>query len=72
MNAYAKDSAGYWDNFAGLYKEKFPQLQTRFFGHNAVEFLGLRKGSGNRTRLDTYYASRGLNPAWRERLDSSA
>lgn len=72
MNAFAKDSAGYRRNFAVLYKEKFPQLLTRFFGHNAVEFLGLRKGSGNRARLDAYYASRGLKPAWRERLDGSA
>ena len=31
-------------------------LSNAFFGLNAVEFLGLRAGRGNRRRLETFYA----------------
>lgn len=40
-------------------------LTDAFFGRNAVEFLGLRSGRGNRSRLDAFYAqNKVLPPDW--------
>jgi len=47
-------------------------LSDAFFGRNAAEFLGLRKGRGNRTRLERFYAGRGLaQPDWMRKLEAA-
>lgn len=40
-------------------------LSNAFFGRNAVEYLGLRRGRGNRGRLETFYAQNKVpEPDW--------
>lgn len=59
--------------------QQAPQLKPRgtslanaFFGVNAAEFLGLRKGRGNRRRLESFYTRHGVaTPDWMEKVDRS-
>ena len=45
-------------------------LSDNFFGWNAVEYLGLRQGRGNRARLDAFYARSGIKaPYWMNKVD---
>lgn len=45
-------------------------LSNAFFGRNAVEYLGLRKGRGNRCRLETFYAKHNVaEPDWMRKVD---
>lgn len=44
-------------------------LPNAFFGQNAVEFLGLRPGRGNRRRLETFYARNEVpEPDWMKKV----
>ena len=44
-------------------------LSNAFFGLNAVEFLGLRAGRGNRRRLETFYAQNVMTkPDWMHKV----
>lgn len=44
-------------------------LSNAFFGHNAVEFLGLRDGRGNRSRLETFYTQYNVpQPDWMRKV----
>jgi len=44
-------------------------LSNAFFGRNAVEFLGLRAGRGNRRRLETFYAQNKVpEPDWMRKV----
>ena len=53
-------------------KARNVSLSNAFFGANAVEFLGLRRGRGNRTRLETYYANKKLDePDWLRKVGSA-
>lgn len=46
-------------------------LSSKFFGANAAEWLGLRKGRAARTRLDAFYRSHGVaDPDWALKIDS--
>lgn len=46
-------------------------LSNAFFGRNAVEFLGLRQGRGNRRRLEAFYASNKVpQPDWMPKVDA--
>ena len=45
-------------------------LSNAFFGRNAVEFLGLRSGCRNRTRLETFYAKNNVpEPDWMRKVN---
>ena len=45
-------------------------LADAFFGRNAVEFLGLRGGRGNRRRLERFYAQHKMpEPEWMRKVD---
>lgn len=47
-------------------------LANAFFGRNAVEFLGLRRGRGNRERLERFYARRGISePDWLRKVGNT-
>jgi hypothetical protein len=50
--------------------EQFRTLSDDFFGRNAVDYLGLRKGEPARKRLDAFYNGR-LNgqPGWMKKID---
>lgn len=44
-------------------------LSNAFFGRNAVEFLGLRSGRGNRGRLESFYAKNKMpEPDWMRKV----
>jgi predicted TIM-barrel fold metal-dependent hydrolase len=44
-------------------------LSNAFFGLNAVEFLGLKAGRGNRRRLETFYAQNSVpQPDWMRKV----
>jgi predicted TIM-barrel fold metal-dependent hydrolase len=45
-----------------------PVLSNQFFGINAADFFGLRKGELNRNRLDNFF-SLSANPAWMIKVD---
>lgn len=46
-------------------------LADAFFGRNATEFLGLRKGRANRRRLDAFYAANSVpTPDWMRKVDA--
>ena len=49
-----------------------PDLRRKFFGQNAAEFYGLRKGMPNRGRLETFYELNGIRdaPIWMTKVDS--
>jgi predicted TIM-barrel fold metal-dependent hydrolase len=45
-------------------------LSNAFFAHNAVEFLGLRAGRGNRRRLETFYTQNKVpEPDWMRKVN---
>ncbi|WP_157979289.1 hypothetical protein [Rhodoferax ferrireducens] len=45
-------------------------LSSKFFGENAANFIGLRKGNSARNRLDTFYARNSVpTPDWAEKVD---
>lgn len=45
-------------------------LSNAFFGRNAVEFLGLRSGRGNRRRIEAFYARHKMEePDWMKKVD---
>ncbi len=44
-------------------------LANAFFGQNAVEYLGLRRGRGNRGRLDNFYTKNNVaEPDWMKKV----
>jgi predicted TIM-barrel fold metal-dependent hydrolase len=46
------------------------QLSNRFFGRNAMEFLGLRRREKTRDRLERFYARHGVSaPSWTAKVD---
>jgi predicted TIM-barrel fold metal-dependent hydrolase len=51
--------------FAGFDRAIGADWKDDFFGANAADFLGLRKGGGNRARLEAFYAKKKLGvPEW--------
>ena len=47
-------------------------LSNAFFGRNAVEFLGLRSGRGNRVRLERFYAQNKVpEPDWMRKVGAA-
>lgn len=42
----------------------------RFFGGNAVRYLGLKRGRANRQRIDRYNTRHGLSAKWLEAIDA--
>lgn len=51
---------------------KQTKLSDAFFGRNAVEFLGLRGGRGNRGRLEHFYARHNMSePEWMCKVDDA-
>ena len=76
-----RDTTAYFDDFIKLYDilDKDPSLgaqgslSNRFFGWNAVQHLGLRKGDANRARIEAFYASAGVaNPQHLAKIDGIA
>lgn len=70
----------YLNGFVALFKdmESRPAIQSqgvaglseRFFGRNAVEWIGLRKSQRARDRLDKFYATTGVpTPDWMAKVD---
>lgn len=46
-------------------------LSNAFFGYNAVEYLGLRKGRGNRGRLEKFYEKNKVpDPDWMKKVSA--
>lgn len=53
-----------------LQAQGLDNLSSRFFGINAVDFLGLRKGGAARERLDRFYKGNGVpTPDWMSKVD---
>jgi hypothetical protein len=42
----------------------------RFFGGNAIRYLGLKQGQVNRQRIDQYNARHALSSKWLEEIDA--
>lgn len=72
---------GYLDNFIAVFQEMAQRpailsqgvanLADRFFGLNAVEWVGLRAGERARERLEAFYKEHGVpKPAWARKLDA--
>lgn len=58
-----QDYRDYLGRYREFYVEQFGEGECEgFLGGNAVEFLGLRQGGGNRSRLTDYYGRRGIAP----------
>ena len=53
-----------------------PSLSDRFFGANAADFLGLRKGGPTRTRIEAFYRNNNFDfngtrrPEWMNKVDA--
>lgn len=71
---------GYFVQFVNLFEdfESRPALRAaglsdlgkKFFGENAVDWIGLRKGDAARERLDAFYESNGVpQPDWAKKVD---
>jgi predicted TIM-barrel fold metal-dependent hydrolase len=77
MTLTQKNVRNYLDEFVANIAElkKTPgvprDIPDRFFGRNAVDFLGLRKNGANRRRLEAFYAPRKIErPQWMEKVDA--
>lgn len=70
MLAKRKDFAEYFENFSEGYIDRFgDQSARRFLGENALRYLGLGPGGGNRERLERFYERWSLDePAWLNRV----
>jgi Amidohydrolase len=67
------DSANYLTNFERIVSNLPGQddFANRFFGANAADYLLLRSGSATRSRLESFYAQRGVRkPQWAQKVDS--
>jgi hypothetical protein len=54
-----------------IQSQRVAALSERFFGFNAVEWIGLRKGERARERLDVFYAKHNVAPPdWMTKVDS--
>ncbi|HLY60833.1 MAG TPA: hypothetical protein VKV95_08805 [Terriglobia bacterium] len=78
------DIKSYLEQFVTLYNDLDNRFSTedglkvseRFFGYNAVDWIGLRKPGLARQRLETFYARNGINtathpPGWTAKVDIS-
>ena len=76
------DVTAYLDDFIRVFEgldEKFHstdglEVSQRFFGYNAVEWIGLRNGECARKRLECFYKAHGINweadpPHWMAKVD---
>jgi hypothetical protein len=52
--------------------DQWRTLADDFFGRNATDFLGLRKGEATRMRLEEFYRGRVATPAWMKKVDALA
>ena len=70
-------TTGYLDDFMAVFDQLAADsslnprgdLVNRFFGRNAVEYLGLRKGNATRQRLDAFHRGR-PQPGWMAKVDA--
>lgn len=76
MLAAEVNSESYLDEFDRIISEletrlgATTELRSKFFGQNAVDFLGLRKGQRNRARLEDFYERHKVRrPLWVEKVD---
>lgn len=54
---------------AAMRKQHMSNLSSRFFGENAADWAGLRKGERTRHRLDSFYTTHGVSiPDWVKKL----
>jgi hypothetical protein len=82
MSLVERNVEGYLSGFEQLYDGLRTDLESRgtqwrtlvddFFGRNAADFLGLRKGEATRTRLEKFYRERIATPAWMKKVDALA
>ena len=76
------DVTSYLNNFIRVFEgldEQFPsvaglEVSQMFFGYNAVEWIGLRKGERARQRLELFYTANEINweqdpPYWMAKVD---
>lgn len=76
------DVSAYLDDFIEVFQgldEQFHatdgmEVSRRFFGYNAVEWIGLRKGECARKRLESFYCANGIKwetdpPRWMAKVD---
>ena len=76
------DVSSYLEHFTNLFGELDVQfsnkdgleISQRFFGYNAVEWIGLRKGERARQRLESFYSAHGIDsektpPDWMIKVD---
>lgn len=79
------DITPYLEQFVSLFnaldhrfsKDSGLKVSARFFGYNAVDWMGLRKTGRARERLETFYAGHGINtathpPGWMTKVDNSS
>ncbi len=72
-----KLTTGYLDDFMAVFEQLAADsslnprgdLVNRFFGRNAVGYLGLRSGQRTRQRLDAFHRGR-PQPAWMAKVDA--
>jgi predicted TIM-barrel fold metal-dependent hydrolase len=73
------DIKTYFSDFIAILSAADPETvhaSERFFGYNAVEWIGLRTGMPARKRLENFYQNNGIDfrrnpPIWMQKLDSA-
>lgn len=72
IDAYLADFVKLFDELEGrpvIREQRMSNLSGRFFGGNAADWAGLRKGEQTRQRLDSFYAKYGVQtPDWANKL----
>jgi hypothetical protein len=72
IDAYLADFVNLFDELEGrqaIRQQRMTNLSGRFFGGNAADWAGLRKGEKTRQRLDSFYAKHGVpTPDWANKL----
>lgn len=72
IDTYLADFVKLFDELEGrpaIREQRMTNLAGRFFGGNAADWAGLRKGEQTRRRLDSFYARHGVStPDWASKL----
>jgi hypothetical protein len=68
MNGLYPCYESYADDWIFYFRSRFPDDWQRFAGGNAADFLSLRGGK-QRARLEQFFASNRLAPAWLDLIE---
>ncbi|QNK66499.1 hypothetical protein [Variovorax sp. PAMC26660] len=73
INEYLADFVSLFDGLEArpvIHQQQVVDLSGRFFGGNAADWAGLRKGEATRNRLEAFYSAHGVSmPDWSAKLD---